>query len=238
VLFLLADSTTGCRCIEAISAHDVVVTAALQIIVHASPFSAGVPVIGWPGSTALRQGTGSTQVVLGCGDHIVAGMSGHFTVFHAESRTGGRIASTSPADRAAVGLEDLGPLTAPIDVTLGARLIERGERTVAFAVDARPGLGNERGGMRGGVGALIGERACAELSRLVAPLSMTYEPVELRAAFFRPIPADGSNVRCIARVERLGRRLAATQSVLLIAPGAPAVVVDVLAAGVAGTGGS
>jgi acyl-coenzyme A thioesterase PaaI-like protein len=51
-------------------------------------------------------------------------------------------------------------------------------------------------------------------------------PVELRAAFLRPIVADGTPVECRAAVIHLGRRLAAARGEVRDHRGRPAVLVD------------
>ncbi|CAB4813527.1 unannotated protein [freshwater metagenome] len=57
----------------------------------------------------------------------------------------------------------------------------------------------------------------------------------MNAVFFRPIPADGGELKCIATVQHSGRQLIAAQAVMFTQSGKPAIVVDVIAGGVVGT---
>jgi acyl-coenzyme A thioesterase PaaI-like protein len=85
---------------------------------------------------------------------------------------------------------------------------------------AAPSLANVHGGLHGGVGVLMGQRTCDLLmdgnARLVA----------LRAAFARPVPADGTTVTWNAECLHRGRRTAHCRAELSDRSGRLAVSLD------------
>jgi uncharacterized protein (TIGR00369 family) len=93
-------------------------------------------------------------------------------------------------------------------------------------VDAKPDFANSSGGIHGGFGVLMGERTLDVAIRTVLGDDRLMRPVELRAAFLRPIVADGTPVECRAVVMHLGRRLAAARGEVRDHRGRPAVLVD------------
>ncbi|WP_329410589.1 PaaI family thioesterase [Nocardia vinacea] len=97
--------------------------------------------------------------------------------------------------------------------------------TFTYAVLARPELRNDRGGMHGGVAAMLGEHAAAHaLSELRS--GSNYRSVESRAVFVRPVPAHGGVLECTVRVLHHGRRQAIITTSLLDDRGRVAVEVS------------
>lgn len=118
--------------------------------------------------------------------------------------------------------------TSPVHRQLGTTVRRAARRNVVIEVPAAPELANLSGGLHGGIGVLIGERAldlALRVSLDAADTSAT-RLVDLRAVFVRGIPADGAAVTCRATVVHLGRRLAAARSEVLTQDGKPAVLVD------------
>jgi uncharacterized protein (TIGR00369 family) len=114
----------------------------------------------------------------------------------------------------------------PVLETLRARILTGVNEGVSMLVEARPDFANSSGGVQGGFGVLMGERALDVALQAALGDERSMRPVELRAAFLRPIPADGETIECHATVMHLGRRLAATRGEVRDQGGRPAVLVD------------
>jgi uncharacterized protein (TIGR00369 family) len=114
----------------------------------------------------------------------------------------------------------------PVLETLRARILTGVNEGVSMLVEARPDFANSSGGVQGGFGVLMGERALDVALQAALGDGRSMRPVELRAAFLRPIPADGETIECHATVMHLGRRLAATRGEVRDQGGRPAVLVD------------
>jgi len=115
---------------------------------------------------------------------------------------------------------------APVHVLLGTQVRRAGRSGVRVTVDAEPRFSNSVGGVHGGVGVLMGERALDLALRAALQDERRLRPVELRAAFLRPIAADGRSVECHAATMHLGRRLAAVRGEVRDHDGRTAVLVD------------
>ena len=114
----------------------------------------------------------------------------------------------------------------PVHELLGTHVHSAGRRGVRMTVEARPAFANSMGGVHGGMGVLMGERALDLALRAAISDDRRLRPVELRAAFLRPIAADGRAVECHAAVMHLGRRLAAVRGEVRDHDGRTAVLVD------------
>ncbi|MCU1345057.1 MAG: Thioesterase superfamily protein [Acidimicrobiia bacterium] len=114
----------------------------------------------------------------------------------------------------------------PVHEALGSRVVSARSSGVRVAHPAAPHFSNLRGGLYGGIGVLMGERALDLALRVVLPEGTRMRPVELRAAYVRPIAADGSIIECHAKVMYLGRRLAVVRAEVLAPDGRVAVLVD------------
>jgi uncharacterized protein (TIGR00369 family) len=97
---------------------------------------------------------------------------------------------------------------------------------VRLHLEASPRFANASGGIHGGFGVLMGERTLDLALRTALAGERSMRPVEVRAAFLRPIVADGTPVESRAMVMHLGRRLAAARGELCDHRGRPAVLVD------------
>jgi uncharacterized protein (TIGR00369 family) len=141
---------------------------------------------------------------------------------YSERRTG--IASREEIE-GLTGLEMLQAIIAgelpspPIGVTMRFRLIEVAPGRAVFEGAAGPHLLNPLGGVHGGVALTLIDSAagCAVHSEL--PAGIGYTTVETKVNFTRPIPPDGSPVRCEGRVVTRGRQIATAEARLLSADG-------------------
>jgi acyl-CoA thioesterase len=115
---------------------------------------------------------------------------------------------------------------APVHALLGTEVRRAGRTGVRATVCALPSFANSMGGVHGGMGVLMGERALDLALRAAIPDERRLRPVELRAAFLRPIAADGRAVECHAAVMHLGRRLSAVRGEVRDHEGRTAVLVD------------
>ncbi|HEX8480310.1 MAG TPA: PaaI family thioesterase [Allosphingosinicella sp.] len=103
----------------------------------------------------------------------------------------------------------------PIGATMGFRLVEVAPGRAVFEGAAGPHLLNPLGGVHGGVALTLIDSAagCAVHSEL--PAGVGYTTVETKVNFTRPIPPDGSPVRCEGRVVTRGRQIATAEARLL-----------------------
>lgn len=103
----------------------------------------------------------------------------------------------------------------PIGATMGFRLVEVALGRAVFEGAAGPHLLNPLGGVHGGVALTLIDSAagCAVHSEL--PAGVGYTTVETKVNFTRPIPPDGTPVRCEGRVVTRGRQIATAEARLL-----------------------
>jgi uncharacterized protein (TIGR00369 family) len=114
----------------------------------------------------------------------------------------------------------------PVLTELGAAVVSVERSGVRMLTVARDRFANTAGGLHGGFGVLMGERTLDVALQAALPDERVMRPVELRAAFLRPIVADGTPIECGASVIHLGRRLAAARGEVCDHRGRPAVLVD------------
>ncbi|HEX8064550.1 MAG TPA: PaaI family thioesterase, partial [Allosphingosinicella sp.] len=107
----------------------------------------------------------------------------------------------------------------PIGATIGFRLVEVEPGRAVFEGAAGPHLLNPLGGVHGGVALTLIDSAagCAVHSEL--PAATGYTTVETKVNFTRPVPPDGSRIRCEGRVVTRGRQIATAEARLLSAEG-------------------
>jgi uncharacterized protein (TIGR00369 family) len=107
----------------------------------------------------------------------------------------------------------------PIGAVMGFRLIEVEPGRAVFEGAAGPSLLNPLGGVHGGVALTLIDSAagCAVHSEL--PAGVGYTTVETKVNFTRPVPPDGTPVRCEGRVVTRGRQIATAEARLLSAEG-------------------
>jgi uncharacterized protein (TIGR00369 family) len=109
---------------------------------------------------------------------------------------------------------------------LGARLVDARSTGIRMTAEAKPEFANTSGGLHGGFGVLMGERVLDAALRAALHNDQSMRPVELRAAFLRPIVVNGHVIECRATVMHQGRRLAAVRGEVRDHQGRPAVLVD------------
>jgi uncharacterized protein (TIGR00369 family) len=242
--FLLADVVVGSGVMAVVRQGEVLVTTNLHIELHERPFASAPVQVGIPGEAFRYHGGGTATGVFREEGRTVATAVGRFAVLDVTNRAAGSIgedrppmtdpAAMPPYDAAAWQQPSPGehPLVArPVHRALGARLDELGTDHVRVSYVAAPHLANERHGLHGGSGALMGERTAEVLLRALAPAGVELRPVSLSATYLRPIAADGAEVVCEARALHVGRGLASVRSTVFTPAGRPSVVVDVVAAG-------
>jgi uncharacterized protein (TIGR00369 family) len=232
LLFLVADGTIGGAVFQVVRPGEVIVTTNLHLEILARPFDGHRAVTGI-GGPAARYGSGASATGTMTDERgPVAAVSGRFAVLDLGSRAAGSIEADVDDDAGPGGLSHRPPTPSGsgMDDTLGARILGIGDGTIRVAYMAAPWLANERDGLHGGCGALMGERAADALLRAIAPPGASFHPVSISATYVRPIPADGSEVICTATAVHVGRSVASVRSVLATPAGKPSVVVDVVAA--------
>lgn len=232
LLFLLADSTVGGACVRILEANEVVVTSSLNIEIRSTPFANSDTVAGTGGAASRYYGGAASAATLTSNGDVVASVSGRFSVLELGARGGANVTATPDADARPGPTVASRPMHSPIDETLGADVTSVDGDAMLLTFVASPDLANERQGLHGGCGALMGERACHALMRSVVPAPTDFKPVSMHADFFRPIAADGSTISCATRVVHAGSRLVAAQATLMTPAGRPAVLVDIVFAGV------
>ena len=221
LLFGLADAGVGRSCVSALRAGELVVTTSLHIGVRRQDWSPGDE-LGVVSAPATRTPGGLVAAAtFTLGDEEVGTAFGRFAVI------GGASGDGVVAARA-----DLGPSPAIERPPAGhlADLLQLGEAVVdgerlELGFVASTGFANERMGVHGRVGALVGHSATEVLlARLEPDADVT--TVEMHAQFLRPIPADGGPCRCVVEVRHRTRSVVATSATLLTDDGRPALVVD------------
>ena len=191
---------------------------------------------------SVGDGSAFARVTLTSGSGTLLGVaSGRFAVLSANSLGGGTVlpAHRPQADRPddQADDDDDGPTglgreshhlvaDASVHRLLGTRVHELGDGRIRLTIEAGATLANERSGLHGGVGALVGERANDLVLRSLLGPHRTMRSIEMRVAFVRPLPASGRRVECVAQVVNLGRTVAVTRAELRTEDGKPAVLVD------------
>jgi acyl-coenzyme A thioesterase PaaI-like protein len=118
-------------------------------------------------------------------------------------------------------------LGSPFHTALATAVLTAGPGGVTLTFEPSLGLANSSGGLHGGIGAFVGERALDLALRSAAPAGPGRRSLtELRATFIRPIPVGDHRVEARAGFAHLGRRLAAGRGELLDHLGRVAVLVD------------
>lgn len=138
-------------------------------------------------------------------------------------RSEGAVAPAAPTRRGGINGDGDVP---PVLGLLQLHLVGTTPNRVEGRFRAHAGLANERQGVHGGVGVLIGERSLDHLVTSVG--GGGFRPVELRAVFLRPIAADGSELTCEAEVGYAGRSVITSRATVHTPGGKAAVVVDAI----------
>jgi uncharacterized protein (TIGR00369 family) len=107
----------------------------------------------------------------------------------------------------------------PIGATMGFRLLEVAPGRAVFEGAAGPHLLNPLGGVHGGVALTLIDSAAGCAVHTELPPGVGYTTVETKVNFTRPVPPDGSPIRCEGRVVTRGRQIATAEARLLSAEG-------------------
>jgi uncharacterized protein (TIGR00369 family) len=107
----------------------------------------------------------------------------------------------------------------PIGATMGFRLVEVESGRAVFQGAAGPHLLNPLGGVHGGVALTLIDSAAGCAVHTELPAGVGYTTVETKVNFTRPVPPDGSPIRCEGRVVTRGRQIATAEARLLSAEG-------------------
>ena len=107
----------------------------------------------------------------------------------------------------------------PIGAHMGFRLVEAAPGRAVFEGAAGPHLLNPLGGVHGGVALTLIDSAAGCAVHTELPAGIGYTTVETKVNFTRPIPPDGSPVRCEGLVVTRGRQIATAEARLLSAEG-------------------
>ncbi len=103
----------------------------------------------------------------------------------------------------------------PIGAHMGFHLVEVELGKAVFEGAAGPHLLNPLGGVHGGVALTLIDSAAGCAVHTELPAGTGYTTVETKVNFTRPIPPDGSIVRCEGRVVTRGRQIATAEARLL-----------------------
>lgn len=220
-LYVLVDAVLGWEALLAVAPDEFIVTSNLHLDFVAPVAMGTVLLIDRIVVVAVRDhGVLVRADILDEQDRRIALTTARFAIVSKNSRNAGTVGQERTADVAGSGL----PRTPdrPVDGNAVSGLFDlrlldtvTGDAdTFRYAALARPELSNERGGLHGGVAAMLGEHAAAHALSQLRPGS-DYRSVEGRAVFLRPVPARGGLVECVVRVLHHGQRQAIiTTSVL------------------------
>jgi uncharacterized protein (TIGR00369 family) len=228
-LGVLVDSALGNAVVDLLPPDDRIVTSHMHIelIERFTPALASVTGEGFTVHIDSTSAFGRVEMRAPDGA-IVATATGRFAVLPSSSQGGGNVGAIDapPPVVAPRGSAHALVADAPVHDLLDTRVVAVGEGGLRIQVVAGRQLANERFGLHGGIGVLIGERANELVLRSVLPATVAMRPIELRIVFVRPVPAVGQLVECRAEVINVGRTVAVTRAELLTADGRLAVIVD------------
>jgi uncharacterized protein (TIGR00369 family) len=228
VLMMLADIVLARTSLQVLPADRRIATSNLHVDLIASPMTAlGSIVCGSARVDAIVDaGVRCRADLVDSRGELIAVASARFAILAMDSPAAAPVATVPEQVPRQRGLARIGD--APMHQLLDFQLLDVVGRTVRLAMPASPRWGNDRGGVHGGVGALIGEQAAGIALRQVSPTAVSMRPFDMRALFFRPIPAQGALIECSVEVVHVGRSLASTRACVHTPDGRLAVVVDVL----------
>jgi uncharacterized protein (TIGR00369 family) len=223
-----ADLVLARTSLQVLPADRRIATSNLHVDLIASPMTALGSIVGGSArvDAIVDAGVRCRADLVDSRGELIAVASARFAILAMGNPAAAPVATVSQQAPQQRGLASIGD--APMHKLLDFQLLDVVGRTVRLAVPASPRWGNDRGGVHGGVGALIGEQAAGIALRQVSPTAVSMRAFDMRASFFRPIPAQGALVECTVEVVHVGRSLASTRACVHTPDGRLAVVVDVL----------
>lgn len=232
VLGLVNDHALG-GAIAPVMAHDELMITSHMHMELMVPFTAATTALHGSGRVVHKGGgsafTGGT--VTDADGQLLATMTARFAMLPLGATAGSavRAADTGLANppQAEQAPALIGGLD-PINDFLGLDVVDATGGAATIRVRAARHLANERFGVHGGVGVLIGERCVDVAIRSRVANADDFHPVEMRTVFLRPIAADDSMLTCTATVSYAGRSVITSTATLCTAAGKPAVEVDLI----------
>lgn len=232
-LALLADHTIGSAVILRLGEAEHMVTGHIHFV-FLSPIPPGVR--RFRGSTedvhlTPRGAFGRGSIATSNGD-IVALISSRFAII---SRDRGRLGSETSTRQSVVESDllvapdtampvDLAP--SPLDTLLGTRLVAHDQGQVRVRFQATNNLANDRGGLHGGVAAVMADRAATLTFPTPSSSDPSFSHTEMRVVFLRPLPTEGTAIEVDAAITHLGNSTATTTALVRDPNGRLAVQVD------------
>ena len=227
VMCLLLDHVIGSSISTKLDHHQRMVTSHMHLE-YLRPFTADMGnVIGRIGEMSFVPGsafcTGTASLESG---ELVSRFSARFAIFSGGEQGGGVVSDEVPPPLPTAPPVPHDWTASPIHQVLGTQVLSTEPTRVRLTFRAGEQLANERFGVHGGVGGVMGERACELAIRNAAGAGHGYRPVELRVLFVRPIAASGTDLAVDAEVGFLGRTTATTTARIYRPDGKLAVQVD------------
>lgn len=225
-LCVMLDHALGCRVASLMGADDRMVTSHMHLEVLRAPPLGIERVIGRETSTTMVVGSAfcAADAVAPDGEILVRS-TGRYAIIAGGGQAGGRVEPSVPPIESDDGHDAV--FGSPVLELFGARVVDVADMVVHTRAVARPEFANERGGMHGGVGAFMTERAADLALRSRVGADHPYRPVEMRVFFARPLVADGGAVDLTTTIGFLGRTTASTTTCLMRPDGKLAVQVDI-----------
>ena len=227
VMCLLLDHVIGSSISTRLDHHQRMVTSHMHLE-FLRPFTTDMGnVIGRIGEMNFVPGsafcTGTASLASGV---LVTRFSARFAIFSGGEQGGGVV-----SDEVAPPLPTAPPIphawtTSPIHQVLGTQVLTAEPTRLRLTFRASEQLANERFGLHGGVGGVVGERACELAVRNAAGDGHRYRPVEMRVLFVRPIAASGTDIAVDTELGFLGRTTATATARIYRPDGKLAVQVD------------
>mgnify|MGYP006274669175 CR=1 FL=1 len=226
-LCLLIDHTVGSTISTHLEHHERMVTSHMHIeFLH--PLRPGLEaLVGQctaldlvPGS-AFASGTASTP-----GGLLIARFSARFALFSSGEQGGGVVNDAVPVEQPLSAPAPHEWTTSPVHQILGTEVLQVADGRVRLTMRATRELSNERDGVHGGAGGVMGDRAGELALRTLAGPNHTYRPAETRVLFVRPIAASGAAINVDAEVTFFGRTTATTTARVWRPDGKLAIQVD------------
>ena len=227
VLCLLLDHVIGSAISTRLDEHQRMVTSHMHLE-FLRPFTADMGnVTGRIGEMSFVPGsafcTGTAS--LGSGE-LVSRFSARFAIFSGGEQGGGVVSDEVPPPLPTAAPAPHPWTASPIHQVLGTQVVSAEPSRLRLTFRAGEQLANERFGVHGGVGGVVGERACELAIRSAAGDGHRYRPVEMRVLFVRPIAASGTDITVDTEVGFLGRTTATTTARIHRPDGKLAVQVD------------